>query len=472
MLCELRALVIILFQEYKTLRLDQRLFPKISVYVFYFRMTRELFFLIFFCFIIPARGMQNALEIEPEELQENTPLKKSSNRTPSAFECLSDDPFWKIIFDNLEPLTQEDIWHLACTSTTFHTRIGTLTPKVILSRFPTILQYLKALSAIEQAEKTYQLLFTKYPEQMSYLDGYETQVKRLLVAEAYMRFSPWFKVNSGSRRTHDLARIHNIDISEDDRHWLDKIRCMLSAITRDPLVVTGIALATIGATTLLGIEINKNQTFYNENYLKNLNYTNSPEFVDDQMHSECPGCQDYYFPTYPSCFIDFTYAPLTCWNRTTICAGGRVNNPLLQEAIHTTIQQLFNIITELNKTWSINLPSLNYADINNTISPNFIPFCTQGTLHDAFLGRLKNSTLLIQSYIQGVNGLNTTSFGCQYEPFSPTVGTWAVALHNYYPHCIATSMTPHATLDSLISGVFFFQATIVIIFVIGWSMTF
>ncbi len=428
--------------------------------------------IVFTCTITCSFGMELNVIFEP---QEDTPLNRQITITFCLIETLPDDPFWKIMFDNDNPLTQTEIYNLSCTSKSIQKRFGMLIPKVILSKFPTVFQYLRALSAIEQAENKYHNLFKKYPSQMFYLKGYPQEIKRLLEAEPYMHLSPWFRWNLGSQRISALAFIHNINVPADDREWSEKMRCGISAITRDPLVSAGLSLTTVGVMALLGWEINKNKMIYNQNYLKYLNYTTTQQFVDDQMASGCSDCEYYYNPAYPSCFQDYSFnAPsLTCWNPAAICAGGRVNNSLLNDTLSMTIQTLLTTIGNLNKTWGSSLPPLSYQDINSTITPNFIPYCTQGYAHDSFLGRLRSSHLLMENYIQTFGYSSTNESNCEWVPWKgQQLGMWQINLHHYSPDCIATAMTPQAGLDGLIATVSFLQFTLVVMFFIGWSVTF
>lgn len=428
------------------------------------------------CSTISAFGTEF---IELEEIRENTPLTHYSSKNYNHMENLPDDPFWKIIFDNEDPLTQTDIYHLGCSSKSLKDRLETLVPKIVLSRFPSVLQCLKALAALEQAENVYQNLFQKYPSQMFYLKGFRHEIERLLKAEPYMHLSPWFKWNLGTQRMRNLDRIHELGFVEINDDWFEKMRCYMSAVTRDPFVFGTIILTSAGVSGLLGWGVYKNEIVYRENYLKSLNYTTTQKFLDDQMKlSDGPGTVQYYAPDHPFCFqtYNFSEIPFTCWNTTITCKKHHLNDTILEDALYMTIETLITTIKKLNVEWGASFPSFSFHDIYNAVSPSFVPYCTKGYYHDSFLNRVSNSTLLMESYIQGGDFIKNSS-SCTWNPdpdrppFSH-MGAWAIKLHDYNPECIANKITPQAALDSTITSMFIIQFSVVVMFIIGWSVTF
>lgn len=399
------------------------------------------------------------------------PLLDSNNEEAFAspsFSLLPDELFWKIIFDNPDnPLSQKDIHKLSLSSQFLYNRLEILFPKIILSRFPSVLQYLKTLSAFEKTEEFYQKLFSIYPNQVFYLDGYTKEVTRLLTATPYMRISPWCSLKSGTTRAYALARRHGIELQPES---FKKFNCYISALSRDPLVFTSFFSLTSSICSFMGWKIHTNLMRYDYAYQENLNYTTTQQFIEDQMKISYVGAPRYFKAHHPSCFTTYNNPDIAraCWNASTFCSKRGVDN-FINQTLSPKINHILTTLQTLNASWGLPIPSLTYQNIYDLVSPNFIPFC-QGLKVNSFLSRLPNSQILLKDYIT-FHGFKKEGVICTEDTrwaSHASFGVWENTVIHYDPECIATRMTPAPNIGPFEGGVTILPLSFLILLLIGW----
>lgn len=415
--------------------------------------------------------------LDAAEFEEIIPFLHPPPSSFCSFDDLPDDILWKIIFDNEDPLTQQDIYFLSISSKSLHDHLKILIPKTILSRFPTVLQYLKALTALEETEAHYQHLFTKYPSQLFYLDGYAQEIERLVKAEPFMHISPWFRLKSGMQRIQTLMRSHNIDPIPDERDCLEKMRCYLSALTRDPLLLTIASLATAGINGIFIWIIHTRYMSHQNQYLKNLNYLTSDKFFQDEIESNLY----FMYGKYPICSNNHKFKnPLGCWNSSVICpeSGNRFNNSEFKEKFSSGVDTILATLKNLNETGYFSVPSINTQYIYDIFSEffqssRFKPVCGELCRRHAMMTRLKNSQIIMRNTFSSC-GERGPAY-CNFKPHQISynlAGTWLGELYYYEPECFVRKMTPEASVNGLVTMISFVNVFIVVLFLIGWCVVF
>lgn len=377
------------------------------------------------CFLLITGSWAMDREVDEEE---NIPLLCDLSFEQNSFEYLNDssfppsdlpdDLFWPVVFD-----CKDSIVSLSAVSKALYKRIGELIPTIALPRFPSSRNILDVLSIIEKCELKY-ISLRKLTIGMTYFPKYQKEIERLCACEPYVRYSPLFWWYNGSDRTKKIHSIHNLEPAETSEESIDKLRRYCSSIMRDPIIL-GIASAmTLTLTGIISWHMNIMNNQYELAFQKNLNYTYSPEFLQEYRHFSRYNClaENHHFG---------------CFNVSHYCLEG--NSPLSN--VTGLSEMMWKMIPTTFLPFNLNILSVH--EIENIVIDSLNKKCSidrdTAGWREYIYRIIANNTTIIENTIKNSE---ETSWYCQdMYKIGPNMAYFIPRITNYDPLCIAKSMT-------------------------------